>query len=177
MGLAALFAIIYLIDQGTKLLALVYLSPGDPLQVLGDFFQLTLLGNPGFAFGLRIGHQTSIHFISILLVIFIFTRLFKLRQSPRYRIAAAFILAGAIGNFTDRIIRGHVIDFIDIDFFNLHLPGDRFFFLDFYGFFLERLPVFNFADLAVAVGMGLMIHAAVKDHAYLSKLNEANQGV
>ena len=69
----------------------------------------------------------------------------------------SFISAGAIGNLTDRFIYGRVIDFLDFEFFDIHIPAFSFLFFNFPGYSMTRWPVFNVADMAVTSGMIIII--------------------
>ena len=67
------------------------------------------------------------------------------------------IMGGAIGNLIDRIAVGRVVDFLDVEFFDISLPAFQFLFMNFPGYSLTRWPVFNVADSAVTCGMILII--------------------
>jgi len=135
--------------------------PGQKIQILGDFFRLTFVENPGMAFGFDPGMDfkslISIFSIvaSIALLIYIY---YSRKQMLSLRIALAFILGGAIGNLIDRIFYGvfynyaplfygKVVDFLDFDFFNITIFGRSY----------DRWPVFNFADSAVTIGILVLL--------------------
>lgn len=160
---AGIFWAIFLLDQYSKYLAITYLSPGQPRPVLGELFRLTLIKNPGLAFGLPAWEPWLLSLTAMLLTAVLFYRLFKLRPHRAYRYAAAAILAAAAGNLTDRFWHGKVIDFIDIDFPNLPsaLPGNSA--ISAAIIQLERLPVFNLADFFAAAGLMLVLAVAIKE--------------
>jgi len=116
----------------------------EPIKVIGeDFFRLTLVYNPGIAFGIRLGGQLILSSISVLASIFIIVYILKLSKEKILEIwAFTLILGGAVGNLIDRALYGKVIDFLDFDF-----PD----------FIMYRWPVFNIADSAVTIGMTLLI--------------------
>jgi signal peptidase II len=132
---------------------------GTSKSVLGDFFRLTYIENPGMAFGIDLGGKLFFSIFSILASAAIFAYLYKAREeSLGLRLSLAMILGGAIGNLIDRIFYGvlfnsaplfygRVVDFFDVDFFNL----------DVLGYHLSRWPVFNVADAAVTVGVILLL--------------------
>lgn len=138
---------LYVIDQLTKFAVLKWISPEDIIPVIPGFFNLVQVHNTGAAFGML--KDSNYFFIGLasvaLIVLFILTRkgMFKDRLS---QIAAALLVSGVVGNLTDRILHGHVIDFLD-------------FILPWYG----RWPSFNIADSCICVAAGLFILASFLD--------------
>jgi len=126
------------VDQITKVIVQHTLIPYRPVPVLGDFFRLTYIYNPGAAFGLHVGEFSRYIFLT-LTVVCVVVLLAWFRTTPpsdRLRlIAISLVTAGAIGNFIDRVrsARG-VVDFLDVGIGSL------------------RWPVFNVADMGVTVG-------------------------
>lgn len=114
----------------------------DPIPVLGDFFRLTFLYNPGAAFGINVGGYSRL-FFSIVAIVAAGVLLHMYRATPwtdRLRlIALAVVTGGALGNVVDRVRspRG-VVDYLDV------------------GIGAARWPVFNFADVAVTCGAVLL---------------------
>jgi len=160
---------IVLADQCSKLvvrgLSVPFLHvswPGLPYgvshKILGDFLRLTYIENPGMAFGIELGGKVMFAVISIVASVLILAYLYHIRNERLgFRVALAMILGGAIGNLVDRVFYGllfdqaplfygKVVDFIDVDFFNLDLG--------FYHF--HRWPVFNVADACVTIGVILV---------------------
>ena len=127
------------VDVVTKAIAERELMPrGIPHEVFGNGVRLTLVYNPGAAFGLNLGPQSRWIFAALTVVaLVILGRLYRATSpADRWRTAAlGLVCAGAIGNLLDRVrsIFG-VVDFIDIGI------GD------------SRWPTFNVADMAVSVG-------------------------
>ncbi len=133
---------------------------GQRIPLIGDFFNITFVENPGIAFGLDFGEAfkllISIFTIAIcgLLLLYLYNNKMK---SLSFRLSIAFILGGAVGNLLDRIFYGVIFGYAPlfkgkvVDFFNLR-------FFDF--FIFNRLfgsYVFNVADVAVTIGMILFI--------------------
>ena len=135
----AIAGAVVLFDQFTKLLAVDRLSPAYvPHPVLGEWFRLTLVYNPGAAFGLHLGPWSR--WIFMVLTVVAVTVMWRLyRQSPadaRWRTwALALVTGGALGNLVDRVrsSRG-VVDFLDV------------------GVGAWRWPTFNIADIGVSCG-------------------------
>ncbi len=118
----ALFAggvvVLWALDQLTKVWAVARLDGRDPIALVPDILELRLLRNPGAAFGMGASMTVILSLVSIVVVVAV------VRLAPRLRdrvwtVGIALLLAGALGNLTDRLVRppeplhGHVIDFID----------------------------------------------------------------
>lgn len=156
-----IIAIVLILDQITKYLARIFLQPVYSIPIVGDFFRLTYVENPGIAFGLRIENKVFFTILSIIAVVVIFYYLFLLKQHAVLRFSFALILGGAFGNLVDRLLYGRVVDFLDFDFFDITVSSFSFLFFDFGGYQMNRWPVFNVADIAVTVGMILIIVNAI----------------
>lgn len=154
---------ILILDQVTKWLARFFLKPVYSISVIGDFFRLTYVENPGIAFGLRISNKIIFTILSIVAVIIIFYYLFSLHNHKFLRVAFACILGGALGNLTDRFIFGRVVDFLDFEFFDINISPFNLLFFNFSGYQMDRWPVFNVADIAVTMGMIMIIVNAFLD--------------
>ena len=145
MKLAAVTAVVILVaDQITKVLALEHLRPGAPVSVVDGFFALTLVMNPGLAFGLLSSTPAAWRWIVALLSIGALAVLgtVGLRLLPAggwaARLAFGLIFGGAIGNLIDRGRFGAVVDFLDFYWRGYHWPA------------------FNVADSAISVGVALL---------------------
>ncbi len=135
------------------------MSLGSSFPVLGDFLRITFIENPGMAFGIEIGGKIFLTLFSIVASIGILFYLYLMRkENLTFRLSLSFILGGAVGNLIDRVFygvlygegalfHGKVVDFIDIDFFNI----------DLWGFHLSRFWVFNIADASVTIGVLIML--------------------
>jgi signal peptidase II len=145
--LLSLFVI--LIDQLSKTVIAHTLSPSESVKVLGDFFRITYVLNPGGAFGTRIGSGTFYTAISIFAIFLGIYFFLKTRENETwFRIGWTLILGGASGNLIDRFRFGEVLDFLDFDFFNIYIPPI---------IQLDRWPVFNLADASVTVAMIIIL--------------------
>ena len=147
-----------LADQLSKTLINAYLLPGESVPVLGNFFRLTFVQNPGGVFGTRLGNQNFYTLASIIAIGITLWFYFKIRSRENLlRIGLCLVLGGAVGNLIDRFRFGQVVDFLDFDFFNIDLSSKDILFFKFPGFSLDRWPVFNLADSFVLIGMCLVI--------------------
>lgn len=107
----------YAADQVTKWVALEQLAGGRVVPVVDGWFSLRLLFNPGAAFSL--GEGTTWLFTGVaVVVVVVIVRTSRRLGSTRWALALGFLLGGALGNLTDRLVRepgfarGHVIDFL-----------------------------------------------------------------
>lgn len=134
---------IVLVDAFTKMLAVDRLVPAYvPHPVFGEAVRLTLVYNPGAAFGLHLGPWSRLIFtVLTIIAVVVLWRMFRSRRSgERLKIVAiAMVMGGALGNLVDRLrsSRG-VVDFLDI------------------GVGAWRWPTFNVADIAVSCGAVLL---------------------
>ena len=139
LGIAA---IVILLDQLSKITISKLLVYGDSMPVT-SFLNLVLAYNPGAAFSFlasESGWQRHL-FTAIALgaATYIIYLIYKNRSQRLFCTALALILGGALGNVIDRILYGHVIDFLD--FFYLH----------------SHFAAFNLADSAITLGATLFI--------------------
>ncbi len=124
-----------------------YLAVEPSVEVLGNFLMLTLVYNEGGALGTNFGSSTYYLISSILILTFVLYYLFLNRNSARIAYPLAFTAGGAIGNIIDRIRLGRVIDFFDVDFFNINL----------FGYHLDRWWTFNVADAAISCSIVFLL--------------------
>ena len=139
LGIAA---VVVLLDQLTKTLILQYFQYGDSHTVT-SFFNLVRVHNTGAAFSFLAGASGWQRWFFIGLgavaAVFIVWLLSRHGGQRLFCWALALILGGAVGNVVDRILHGHVVDFIQV-----HWGGAYF-------------PSFNVADSAISVGAALLI--------------------
>lgn len=133
-------AVLILLDQGTKALAVRYLAGTDGIDLISGVLCLQYLENRGMAFGMFQNKQTFFYIMTVVIVpviVWIYCRLPRTKHYLPLHILSVVILAGALGNFIDRVRLKYVIDFI---YFEL---------IDF--------PIFNVADIFVTVGMAVLL--------------------
>lgn len=134
---------VLILDQLTKTWANVSLDYAQPVAVM-PFFNLTLLYNTGAAFSFLSDasgwQQWFFSAIALLVSLALVVWLWRLPATDRWQSASlALILGGAIGNLSDRMVHGYVIDFLDFYVGTSHWPA------------------FNIADSAIVVGAAIMI--------------------
>jgi len=141
--------VILLADQLTKLLIVDSFALGDS-QTVTTFFNLVRVHNSGAAFSMlsnASGWQRW--FFTAIGVVATFFILWLLRSHPTQKLfcfALALVLSGAVGNVIDRMLYGHVIDFLDFHWDWLSPV-----------FFQGHFPAFNVADSAISVGAVCLI--------------------
>lgn len=151
-----IIAAVIALDQLTKWWALVALTPLTPVPVLGDFFMLTLVFNEGGAMGTSFGSSGYYLTSSLLILAFIFVYLYLNRDNRSLTIPLSLIAGGAIGNILDRLRLGRVVDFIDIDFFDITIGG----------FSIDRWWTFNIADTAISCAVILLLFRVFFGHGH-----------
>jgi signal peptidase II len=138
-----LAAIVIALDQVTKAVALERLAPGVPVE-LASWLALTLVMNPGLAFGVLAGVPPGWRWLVAVLSVVALVVLARvaLRVLPAHGwpgiLAVGLIFGGAVGNLIDRLRWGAVVDFVDVHWHGYHWPA------------------FNVADSAITVGVTLL---------------------
>jgi signal peptidase II len=112
--------IMFGVDQGSKLLALRHLPPGQPVDLIGETLRLNLVKNPNLAFGLPLPNAAYFVLPAIFVLLALLAAFFHPKSSLRHNLAGPYpLLAGiglgsAAGNLLDRFRLGAVVDFFDI---------------------------------------------------------------
>ena len=135
--------LIILIDQLTKYLMFYNYK----LYLNKDFFlfRLDFVKNYGAAFNIFSGSRIFLSITSIIISIILFYLLLRNKSSNSLDLYSySFILGGTIGNGIDRIFRGFVIDFINLNIINF--------------------PVFNIADISINIGFILILYSLFKNN-------------
>ena len=134
------FALLLVLDQFTKSLAVSNLAGQDPIALIPGVFELQYLENRGAAFGMFQNQRWLFLIMAVIILAFIGYCFQKFPVNKHYlwlRITAVLLGAGAVGNMIDRVMNGFVVDFF---YFSL---------IDF--------PIFNVADCYVVVSLILLI--------------------
>ncbi|MEO0072481.1 MAG: signal peptidase II [candidate division WOR-3 bacterium] len=132
-------AVVFFIDQTSKYFAVKFLfSHSEGINIIGNYLRLNLVYNPNLVWGLPIRNHLTYYFLPLIgigVVVYL-----ALKTHSRFdAIIWGLMLAGALGNFIDRIRLGYVVDFIDMGIGN------------------ARWPTYNLADSALVVGIILLI--------------------
>jgi signal peptidase II len=151
--------ILIMFDQISKYIIRLLVPNFHSISVIGNFFRITHLQNTGAAFSLSFGNLllNKIIFLSVtFLVLIVFVILLRKSKSKYYSLIYSLIIAGATGNFIDRLTMGSVTDFLDFDF-----PD----------FIMRRWPVFNLADSTIVIAMVLLIYGEF----FMNKMNDSKE--
>ena len=137
---------LYVLDQITKALVLQSITAEEPRIIVPEFFALVFVTNTGAAFGSFKNNNWFFMILSTIAIGVVLTLLFRKHERDAWRdTSLALLLAGVLGNLTDRILHGAVIDFL---LFNLHVP------------FADPWPAFNVADACICIAVGFfMVHS------------------
>jgi signal peptidase II len=130
---------LYALDQLTKYCVLRLIKPDEPRVVIAGWFDLVNITNTGAAFGSFKNNNTFFIVISGLALLFVVALLVRRRSWDVWRdVSLALLAAGVLGNLTDRLLYGHVIDFL---LFDLHFP------------YAHPWPAFNVADSCICIAV------------------------
>jgi signal peptidase II len=136
---------IFLLDQITKRIVFQGMVQHQIIEIIPNFLNITYIHNRGAVFGW--GQDLSTPYLSLLLsilsiisLIIIVTYFLRVNvTNAKLYTGLALVLGGAMGNLFDRLTNGHVIDFIQVHWFEYYWP------------------TFNVADSAICVGVGLLL--------------------
>ena len=135
---------ILVIDQVLKSIVNIYVNLHESIKVIKDFFYITNLHNTGGAWSILANHNYIFIIFSVIAVLVIIKFSFSLKKNTRNIIAIAFLNAGILSNLADRLFLGYVRDYLDFKIFGYNYP------------------VFNLADVAIVIGVILLIFAVIK---------------
>ena len=137
---------VWVLDLATKLWAVNTLSDRSNIRILGDFFQLTLVRNPGAAFSLAESATIFLTLFGFFVLGVIFYYSVKI-TSKGWSVVLGLAMGGVVGNLVDRVfrepgvLRGHVIDWLQV----------------------PNFPVFNIADSAIVIAAGLSMLLSLRN--------------
>lgn len=133
-------AVLIVADYITKLWAERVLTKISSIPLIENVFHLTYVENRGIAFGMFSGGRVVFIAVSIIVMAVLLIIVFKTPKDTRtvwLKGGTSLVIAGAIGNLIERLVKGYVVDFFD--------------------FRLINFPVFNVADIAVCVGVVMLL--------------------
>ena len=146
------------VDQMTKVLAHQYLRGAAAVPIVPGLFNLSYSRNPGGLFGYfgsLADPWRSVLLTLLPVVAIVLIALFLMRSEDTHRttrLGLASILGGAVGNLADRLLRGEVVDFLDV-----YASPPRLADWLVHRFGTAHWPTFNIADSCIVVGAGLLI--------------------
>lgn len=141
MWLFVLPLAVVILDQFSKYIVVENMALGESIPIIEEVFHLTYILNPGAAFGMFAHNRLFFIAIAVIVIgIIIWARREILASPWEVKAGCGLFLGGAIGNLIDRAQQGLVIDFFDFRIW----------------------PVFNIADIAICIGVGLIIWNLLK---------------
>ena len=150
---------LYALDQITKWLVLRHVLPDAPRIIIPDIFALVYVTNTGAAFGSFRDQNIFFILLSCTALVVVLTLLIRRHKPDAWRdISLALLLAGVLGNLTDRLWHGYVIDFL---LFDLHVP------------LAHPWPAFNVADACICIAVGcFVIHSLRQDRRRAAEIGD-----
>lgn len=136
--------LIFLSDFVIKLLIDQTFLLNETKEIFRNFFSLTKYYNEGASFSMMWGFRIILIIVALAVLAYLFNVINKFKKSKRNTFALSFTIGGIIGNLFDRIVYGHVIDYLDFKIFGYDAP------------------VFNLADVAIFIGFILIGYAIIK---------------
>lgn len=141
MWLFVLPLAVVILDQFSKYIVVENMALGESIPIIKEVFHLTYILNPGAAFGMFAHNRLFFIAIAVIVIgIIIWARREILASPWEVKAGCGLFLGGAIGNLIDRARQGLVIDFFDFRIW----------------------PVFNIADIAICIGVGLIVWNLLK---------------
>ena len=149
-------ALTLFIDQISKVVIETYVKLNEELVVISNFFSIHYINNYGASWSILNNQTIFIITLSLISLVVIYRFMYLFKQNKRNNIAFGLLVGGLVGNLMDRWLFGYVRDFFDFQIFHYDYP------------------IFNFADIAIVIGVILLIYAIIKgeDHGD----NESSRG-
>ena len=138
IGYLLIIMSVVILDQLSKYLVKANHSFGS-FPLIDNLIYITVVRNTGSAFGMFRNTNFILIIITIILIIFALNYLIS-SERKLLGTALSLIIGGAIGNLIDRIMLGHVLDFIDVNYW----------------------PVFNLADLSISIGTAILFYCIIR---------------
>ncbi|AVQ32800.1 lipoprotein signal peptidase [Staphylococcus muscae] len=141
-----IFFIVVIADQLTKWVIATQMTIGESFNVIPHFLNITSHRNDGAAWGILSGQMGFFYLITIVIIVALV--IFYIKEAKNHmtmQVAITLLLAGAIGNFIDRVLNGEVVDFVDTVIFG-------------YDF-----PIFNIADASLTIGVAILVILLLTD--------------
>lgn len=138
--MVALTIAVIIVDQLTKYFVKTDMQLGESIEVFGEYVKITSHRNSGAAWGILQGQMIFFYIITVIVIIILIYMFFKeARGKLVMQLGISLLIAGAIGNFIDRVLYQQVTDFIDV----LLITYD--------------FPIFNVADASLTIGVVLLV--------------------
>lgn len=145
-------------DQLSKWLVVKNMYVTESISIIGDFLRFTSHRNRGAAWGMLEGQFVIFYIVTAIVIGFILYYVVKFQVIDFLSLFTfGLIMGGALGNFIDRLFRGEVVDFLEVNF-----P------------FYDSFPIFNVADSALTIGVLLFAFVILKDGKKIKEEEKSN---
>jgi signal peptidase II len=135
---------VVIVDQLAKAAVTSNLSPGESIQVIGEYLRIVFGQNSGALFGLFKDNAAMFGIVSLVVIALIVIYEARAGTSLYLTVTLGLLLGGAVGNMVDRLRLGYVVDFVDV------------------GIGSTRFYTFNVADSAISLAILLLFIAAIR---------------
>lgn len=132
------------LDQLSKIMIGIWLSVGESIVVIKNFFAIHFIENYGAAWSLFDNKVGLLILFSLFALVIVVRYMYNFKLNERNTLAFGLMIGGIFGNLIDRVFLGYVRDFLSFKIFSYHYP------------------IFNIADTAIVVGVFLLIVAILK---------------
>lgn len=147
-----LVIVVCALDQAIKFWVQAKMAPFESFNLLPGWFSITHVSNYGAAFGILRSQTLLLLGAALGAFLFVWLNRHEMRKYPQlFQIGIATALGGALGNFVDRLRQGFVTDYLDFHFW----------------------PVFNLADIAIVIGVGLLAWGMIRQEFQRQKNHSA----
>lgn len=143
-GIALVALLVVGLDQLTKQVVMRFVGYGEEINVVPGFFRLVHWGNSGAAFSLFRNNNTLLAAVAVIALVALYMGRHHFNARTLLgQLSLGLICGGILGNLIDRVLVGHVVDFL---YFHVHQRGGR----------ELGFPAFNVADSAICTGVALV---------------------
>lgn len=132
------------LDQISKAVVDITMKIGESIPIIKNFFYITYYQNNGAAWGILSERIPLLIILSLVVLLIIYRYMYSFKTNKRNIMAFGFLIGGIVGNLIDRVMFGYVKDFFDFYIFNYNFP------------------IFNFSDIAIVIGIILLIIAILR---------------
>lgn len=146
-------SLIVILDQLTKQFIARTMELYDQIEVIKNFFYISSHRNDGAAWGILEGEMIVFFFITAIAFALFYYLIKEIDfvNKKLYSTSVILLIAGAIGNFIDRLLFGYVVDFLDFNIFGYNFP------------------TFNVADMALVIGVTIFAYDILKEDIFHAK--------
>ena len=136
--------IIFVLDQISKAIISTYMTLGNSIRIIKNFFYITYINNTGASWGILKDNRYLLIILSIIVIVILLRYINSFKNTKINILGLGFLTGGILGNLADRVLYGYVKDFFDFYIFNYNFP------------------IFNIADIFIVFGVIILIISILK---------------